>query len=78
MLACMNLGSRILATRKARGLTQDQVARACRVTLQMIWRYEHGKAVPSSDKLNRLAGALGVSVDFLLNGPDEPATGDAA
>ena len=68
----MTLGSRIRAARKAKGLTQEELAPDCGVTLQMISRYELGKAVPSTGTLSRIAARFGVTVDFLLNGPDEP------
>lgn len=54
--------------RKARNLTQDNVAEFLGVSKNTISRYENGEREPDHDTLLRLAGYFDVSVDFLLTG----------
>lgn len=58
--------------RKARGLTLDQVARACAppTTAQQIGRLETGTRTVSVAWLNRIAAALGVTAADLVTLPD--------
>jgi len=60
--------NRIRQIRKSRGLTLDQVARACKpaTTAQTIGRLETGTRTLSVDWLNRIAAALGVESGALL------------
>ena len=53
--------------RKQRGMTQSDLARAAQIHRVTIARYESGQCVPSVDKALRLASALGVSLDALIN-----------
>lgn len=52
--------------RKARGMTQDQLAAASGVHRVTIARIETGTASPKAATLKRLADALGVLVDDLM------------
>ena len=58
--------------RKAKGLTLDEVARACMppTTAQTIGRLETGTRTLSLDWLNRIADALGVDSSELVELPD--------
>lgn len=52
--------------RKARNLTQDEVAEACGVDRATISKWETGEFSPRVDKLVKLANILGCTVDELL------------
>jgi len=55
------------AARKAKGMSQQQLADAIGVSQQAIHQYETDKIEPDIENLKRLADALDVSVDFLVN-----------
>ena len=67
--------TRIREVRRARGMTLDDVARACRppTTPQTVGRLETGTRTVSIGWLNRIAQALGVDAQDLVRGDD---TGD--
>jgi transcriptional regulator with XRE-family HTH domain len=67
--------TRIREVRRARGMTLDDVARACvpPTTPQTIGRLETGTRTVSVGWLNRIAGALGVDAADLV---DHPERGD--
>ena len=64
--------TRIREVRRARGMTLDDVARACSppTTPQTIGRLEVGTRTVSVGWLNRIAGALGVEASDLVDHPD--------
>jgi transcriptional regulator with XRE-family HTH domain len=64
--------TRIREVRRARGMTLDQVAQACRppTTPQTIGRLETGTRTVSVGWLNRIAAALGVESADLVDHPD--------
>lgn len=57
---------RLRAARKAKGLTQAQVASLVGIRQQSYYLYESGKQDPKSDVLACLCTALDVSADYLL------------
>lgn len=62
------LGIKIRAERKKIGLTLDQLAELTESSKSYIWELENKDGVnPSSEKLSKLADALKVSMEFLLN-----------
>lgn len=61
----MSVGDVILAARKAKGWTQEELAEKSSVTQAAINRYEHAVRKPDVDVLERLATALGVTVRFI-------------
>lgn len=65
--------TRIREVRKAKGLTLEEVAKACEpaTTAQTIGRLETGTRTVSVDWLNRIAGALGVDAADLVDHPDQ-------
>lgn len=70
----MSIGANIRAVRKARGLTQQEVADAAELADSAIRKYESGKIVPTVKTLRRIASALGVPLTVLIDGgPDEDA-----
>lgn len=72
------LGARIREIRKARGLTQEQLAEMIDVEQKHVSRIESGKNYPSIDLLEKMAAALKVPLmgffDFMhLQDDDESA-----
>lgn len=56
--------------RKERGMTQTELAQAARIHRVTIAKYEAGQCVPSVDRAERMASALGVPVDELIGKED--------
>jgi transcriptional regulator with XRE-family HTH domain len=67
----MSLADRLKQVRKDKELSQQQLADLSNVHISNIGRYERGDAQPSAELLNRIARALEVSPDFLMNGTIE-------
>lgn len=63
----MSIGERIRAARKAKGATQEELAKACNTIKQTIYKYETGAItnIPS-DKIELMAAYLGVSEAYLM------------
>lgn len=61
-----NLGQRIKAAREDRGLTQEQLAENVGLSPMHISVIERGVKPPKLDTFVRIANALGVSADLLL------------
>jgi transcriptional regulator with XRE-family HTH domain len=76
--APLTMGSRIRALRRARGLTQDDLALACGVTRSAVAQWETDRAGQLRGNITRIADALDASVEHLLHGtnPAASATGD--
>ncbi len=62
------LGERIGALRRARGLSQAELARRLRISPSAMGMYEQGRREPSLQTLVSLSRELSVSTDFLLTG----------
>ncbi len=63
---------RLRDLRKQKNLSQTDLAKIVGVHYTHIGRYERGvSSRPSADTLKRLADALGVTIDFLLEGATE-------
>jgi transcriptional regulator with XRE-family HTH domain len=56
----------IIDCRKAKGLTQEQLAKLLGVTQGTVSQWENGLTHPAFNMLPRLANALGVTVDELI------------
>lgn len=63
-----DLAKRLLEIRKEKKLSQQQLAEIAGVHFTNVGKYERSEAVPSADVFNRIAKALEVSPDYLLNG----------
>lgn len=59
------LAQAIQTARRARGLTQPEVAEAAGVSQAALSRYENGERTPDADVLGGLAAALGVTPELL-------------
>lgn len=62
----MGIGNKIADARKAKNMTQEQLAELLSVTRQSISRWESDQSYPEMDKIIYLAEILGVSCDYLL------------
>jgi transcriptional regulator with XRE-family HTH domain len=54
--------------RTNKGISQQELAKLAGVHYTNIGRYERGDASPSADVLNKIASALELSPDYLMNG----------
>lgn len=64
----LEFGKRLQRTRKAHGITQEELAERISVDRNHVTRMERGIRVCSIDLLVELATALEVSTDYLLMG----------
>ena len=62
------IGQRIREARRAKGLTQLDLATATGIRRPNVARLERGGNTPTIETLQRVAGALGVSVASLVSG----------
>lgn len=68
---CMaDFGKQLAILRKARHLTQLQLAELIGIQPRLIGRWEQGKGKPQFDHLIKLAEVLEVSLDRLVHGGD--------
>ena len=67
------IGERIRAVRREHGWTQDELANAVGVSRSAVAQWETGRAGQLSGNLSRIAGVLGVGVEYLLHGDDKLA-----
>ena len=70
------LGKRIMALRKAKGWTQEQLAAQLGISAQAVSKWENDVSCPDISTLPALAALLGVRVETLLGVP--AAGGEAA
>lgn len=63
---------RLLAARKKRELSQDDLAQRSGLQPAAVSHFETGARKPSFDNLRRLADALSVTADYLLGRTDDP------
>ena len=62
----MKLSEKIVELRKARGMTQEELASKCNVSRQSISKWEADIALPETEKLLILGELFHVSMDVLL------------
>ena len=60
------LAARIVSLRRARGMTQEEAARALNVHRTSYTKYETDAAMPDVECLANMARLFGVSADYLL------------
>ena len=63
----MKLEEKLVSLRKAKGLSQLQLAEKIHVSRQAISKWEIGTAVPSTDNLKYLGRLYDVPLEYLLN-----------
>ncbi len=78
----MTLGEKLQRLRKARGMTQEQLAEKVGVSRQSLSGWENDTALPDTANVISLADLFGVTTDYLLRedaAPTaRPAAGEAA
>lgn len=73
----MTLGEKLARLRKARGMSQEQLAAALGVSRQAVSKWELGEAVPDVSRVVAMSELFGVTTDYLLKDVSEEA-GQAA
>ena len=71
------LPDRLLEARKKKAVSQQDLAKQAKVHFTNLGKYERGESVPAADILNRIAKALDVTTDYLLNGTLQDKSADA-
>lgn len=61
-------GDRVTGAREARGMTRKELAERLGVRVRTLESWEEDRADPRANKLQMLAGVLGVSLMWLLTG----------
>ena len=69
------LHEQIKALRKAKGMSQEELAVQLHVVRQTVSKWENGLSVPDADVVLRIAEVLGVSVSQLLELPADSQDG---
>ncbi len=68
-------GDRMTGAREAAGLSQADLARRMGVKVQTIRAWENDQSEPRANKLQMLAGMLGVSIMWMLTGQGDGLDG---
>ncbi|SMC37394.1 Helix-turn-helix [Oscillospiraceae bacterium] len=71
----MNIADRIQSLRKAKGMSQEQLADAVGVSRQAVSKWESEQATPDLDKVVIMSDIFEVTTDYILKGI-EPAVSD--
>lgn len=66
--ARMKLANRIVEARTARNLSQSELARKAKLNGSTLYRIESGQASPNMTTLGKIAEALGMTVEELIEG----------
>lgn len=61
-------GTRILKMRKKRGYTQEKLAELADISVQFLADIERGRKSMTLKTLRRIAAALNVTTDYIVNG----------
>lgn len=64
----MNISDRIQSLRKAKGITQEQLADAVGVSRQAVSKWEAEQSVPDLERVVAMAEFFDVTTDYLLRG----------
>lgn len=62
----MDFSEKLLTLRKARDLTQEELAEKLNVSRQSVSKWESGQAVPELDKIVAMSAVFDVTTDYLL------------
>ncbi|MDF2845808.1 MAG: DNA-binding protein [Herbinix sp.] len=63
----MTLGEKLLFLRKAKSLSQEQLASEITVSRQAISKWELGESLPDTENIKQIMKIFDVTADFLLN-----------
>jgi transcriptional regulator with XRE-family HTH domain len=66
----MRFGEKITRLKKAKKLSQIELASITGISRDAISKYERGDVLPSVEYAKRIANALGVSLDYLVSESD--------
>ena len=72
----IDIGTRIRAARRDRGLTQDELAEQVGVSRSAVAQWETGRTGQVTGNLSRIAGVREVNVEYLMYGDDKRAMGE--
>lgn len=67
-----HVGSRVRMRRTLIGMSQEKLGEALGLTFQQVQKYEKGTNRISASRLQQIAAALGVTIDYLYGGSDAP------
>lgn len=67
-MGIQNMGKRIAELRKKSGMTQSSLAQRLEISDRTVSKWESGQGYPDITMLPKIAGAFGVSVDYLMLG----------
>ena len=71
----MTMGDRIHILRKDKGLTLEDIGRAAGVAKSTVRKWESGSITSiRTDKVQKVAAALGTTLEYLLNGVEDSGT----
>ena len=70
----MTLGEKLQRLRKARGMSQEELAAQMGVSRQAVSRWELNIALPDTENVVRLSELFGVTTDYLLKQPGAPGS----
>lgn len=62
----MNFGKNLQALRKAKKISQEELAEGLQVSRQAIGKWESGAACPDAERLVQISDYFGVSMDSLV------------
>ena len=68
-----DIGSRVKAGRKDRGLTQEELAEQVGVSRSAVAQWETGRTGQITGNLSRIAEVLDLNVEYLMYGADKRA-----
>ncbi len=66
-----SVGARLLAVRKAHGLSQSQFAERCGFSVPALSNWERGVQRPNIAAASKIADVFGLTLDYLLRGKTE-------
>ena len=73
----MEFKNRLKEERNRKKLSQNELANTIGVHVTNISRYQRGKNRPTTDVLKKLADALDVTTDYLMNGSTNDMAGES-
>lgn len=64
----MNMADRIQALRKAKGISQEELADKLGISRQAVSKWESEQSIPELDKIIAISELFGVTTDYILKG----------
>ncbi|MBO7424177.1 MAG: helix-turn-helix transcriptional regulator [Clostridiales bacterium] len=72
----MTIADRIQSLRKAKGMSQEELADAAGVSRQAVSKWESEQSIPDIDKIVILSEIFDVTTDYILKGIEPVETND--